>query len=116
MAIEKMKRLRMVAMVRDREALLRRLQHMGCVEIVQPETDPEDPMWASLARPDGGGLAAANEEKNGAERALEVLKRYGAAKSSLLAPKPGVGEREFLDESRAEAARQAASGCQKRIF
>ena len=44
MAIEKMKRLRMVAMVRDREALLLRLQHMGCVEIAQPEADPDDPL------------------------------------------------------------------------
>ena len=96
MAIEKMKRLRMVAMTADREALLRKLQHMGCVEIVQPEADPEDPMWASLARPDGGGLAAANEEKTGAERALEVLKRYKALpKTSFLAPKPGVQEGEL---------------------
>ncbi len=108
MAIVKMKRLRMLAMVSDRDELLRKLQHMGCVEIVQPEEDPDDPLWAALARPEAGGLAAANEEKNGAERALEVLKRYAPAKSSLLAPKPGVGEREFLDESRAEAARQAA--------
>ena len=106
MAIEKMKRLRMVAMTADREALLRKLQHMGCVEIVQPETDPEDPMWASLARPDGGGLAAANEEKTGAERALEVLKRYKALpKTGLLAPKPGVQEGELFDETQAQAAR-----------
>ena len=48
MAIVKMKRLRMVAMTADREALLRRLQHMGCVEIVQPEADPDDPQWAGL--------------------------------------------------------------------
>ena len=48
MAIVKMKRLRMVAMAADREALLRKLQHMGCVEIVQPEADPDDPLWACL--------------------------------------------------------------------
>ena len=34
MAIVKMKHLRMVAMTSDREELLRRLQHAGCVEIV----------------------------------------------------------------------------------
>ena len=83
MAIVKMKRLRMLAMVSDRDELLRKFQHMGCVEIVQPEEDPDDPLWAALARPEAGGLAAANEEKNGAERALEVLKRYAPAKRRL---------------------------------
>lgn len=106
MAIEKMKRLRVVAMSGDREKILRRLQHMGCVEIVQPEFDGEDP--PALARPETGGLAAANEERAGAERALEVLKRYAPVKSGLLEPKPDVKEGELLDESRAEKARQAA--------
>ena len=107
MAIVKMKRLRMVAMVADREALLRRLQHMGCVEIVQPEADPEDPAWAVLIRPAAEGLAAAHEEKMQAERALEVLKRYAPAKSSLLSPKPSVGEEDLLNEERAQKSREA---------
>ena len=109
MAIVKMKRLRMVAMVRDREALLRRLQHMGCVEIVQPEADPDDPLWAALAHPETGGLAAAHEEKTQAERALEVLKRYRALpKAGFLDPRPGVGEGDLFDEAGARAARDAA--------
>ncbi len=108
MAIVKMKRLRMVGMAGDREELLRKLQHMGCVEIVQPEADQEDPVWSALTRPDTGGLAAAHEEKAQAERALEVLKRYAPAKGGLLDPKPGVPEGDFLSEERAERARQAA--------
>ena len=107
MAIVKMKRLRMVAMVADREALLRRLQHMGGVEIVQPEADPGDPAWAVLIRPAAEGLAAAHEEKMQAERALEVLKRYAPAKSSLLSPKPSVGEEDLLNEERAQKSREA---------
>ncbi len=108
MAIVKMKRLRMVGMAGDREELLRKLQHMGCVEVVQPEADQEDPVWSALTRPDTGGLAAAHEEKAQAERALEVLKRYAPAKGGLLDPKPGVPEGDFLSEERAERARQAA--------
>ena len=108
MAIVKMKRLRMVGMAGDREELLRKLQHMGCVEVVQPEADQEDPVWSALTRPDTGGLAAAHEEKAQAERALEVLKRYAPAKGGLLDPKPGVPEGDFLNEERAERARQAA--------
>ena len=108
MAIVKMKRLRMVGMAGDREELLRKLQHMGCVEVVQPEADQEDPVWSALTRPDTGGLAAAHEEKAQAERALEVLKRYAPAKGGLLDPKPDVPEGDFLNEERAERARQAA--------
>ena len=108
MAIVKMKRLRMVGMAGDREELLRKLQHMGCVEVVQPEADQEDPVWSALTRPDTGGLAAAHEEKAQAERALEVLKRYAPAKGGLLDPKPDVLEGDFLNEERAERARQAA--------
>ena len=108
MAIVKMKHLRMVAMVSDREELLRLLQHQGCVEIIQPETDPDDPLWAALTPPDTSGLAAAHEEKTEAERALEVLKRYAPAKGGLLAPKPDVQEKDFLDQAWAESARQAA--------
>lgn len=109
MAIVKMKRLRMVAMVRDREALLGRLQHMGCVEIVQPQSDPDAPEWAALTHPEAGGLAAAHEEKNQAERALEVLKRCRALpKTGFLEPKPGVGEEELFDRAGARQARDAA--------
>ena len=110
MAIVKMKRLRMVGMAGDREELLRKLQHMGCVEVIQPEADQEDPVWSALTRPDTGGLAAAHEEKAQAERALEVLKRYAPAKGGLLDPKPGVPEGDFLSEERAERARQAEIG------
>ena len=108
MAIVKMKRLRMLGMVSDREELLCRLQHMGCVELISPEIDPEDPLLAGLTHPEAAGLAAANEEKTGAERALEVLKRYAPAKSGLLTPKPGVSEGDFLSEDSAAQARSAA--------
>lgn len=36
MAIVKMKRLQILALERDHDAMLRRLQHMGCVEISEP--------------------------------------------------------------------------------
>ncbi len=109
MAIVKMKRLRMVAMARDREALLRQLQHIGCVEVIQPEADPDDPTWTALTRPEAGGLAAAHEEKTQAERALEVLKRYKALpKTGFLSPKPSVREGDLFDEDGARAARDVA--------
>lgn len=46
MAIVKMKHLRLAAMQSDREALLRLLQGMGCLEIEEPSVDWSDPEWA----------------------------------------------------------------------
>lgn len=54
MAIVKMKHLRLAAMQSDREALLRLLQGMGCLEIEEPSVDWSDPEWAGLKSPDSG--------------------------------------------------------------
>lgn len=59
MAIVKMKHLRLAAMQSDREALLRLLQGMGCLEIEEPSVDWSDPEWAGLKSPDSGALSAA---------------------------------------------------------
>ena len=63
MAIVKMKHLRLAAMQSDREALLRLLQGMGCLEIEEPSVDWSDPEWAGLKSPDSGALSAAREER-----------------------------------------------------
>ena len=88
MAIVKMKHLRLVAMGSDREGLLNLLQSMGCVEIDEPSVDFADPVWASLTRPDSGGLNAARERNSEAERAVAVLKRSAPEKSRMLQAKP----------------------------
>ena len=113
MAIVKMKHLRLVAMAEDREAVLRLLQHMGCVEVDETalekdssEAEAWEKLKGQMERLDSQGLSAAREEQNQAERALGVLKRSAPAKGSFLAPKPEVAEKELFDEA---AARQARS-------
>ena len=60
MAIVKMKKLRVVAMAASREELLRGLQHLGCVEISEPENiTSSDPAWAALVRRETSDLRAA---------------------------------------------------------
>ena len=56
-----MKRLRLLAMRQDREALLRALQDLGCVEVEEPELDLSGPEREALARPDAQALSAAKE-------------------------------------------------------
>ena len=108
MAIVKMKRLRLVAMREDREALLRLLQRKGCVEIDEPAVDEDDPILAGLSRPDSGRLSEARERHSAAERALAVLKRSAPGKDPLLQPRPGLTEEELFDQQEAREAWERA--------
>ena len=57
MAIVKMKKLRVMAMAGQRDALLRQLLRLGCVEISEPDARLADPAWAALLRRDSSALA-----------------------------------------------------------
>ena len=104
MAIVKMKGLRLLAMRSDREALLELLQRMGCVEIDEPNQDPQT--WQgllsqlggeTLPRPDGQALSQAREDLQAAQRALAVLKRHGDKGRGLLAPRPQLTQPQLFD-------------------
>ena len=104
MAIVKMKALRLLAMRSDREALLELLQGMGCVEIDEPDQDPQT--WQgllsqlgsqTLSRPDGQALSQAREDLQAAQRALAVLKRHGDKGRGLLAPRPRLTRQQLFD-------------------
>ena len=112
MAIVKMKHLRLVAMAEDREAVLRLLQHLGCVEVDEsslrkdgPEAEAWEQLKEQMTRLDTDGLSQAREEQSQAERALGVLKRSAPAKGGFLSPKPEVAEKELFDEAAAQEAR-----------
>ena len=99
MAIVKMKRLQLLALRPDREALLRRLQSLGCVEIREPDIDLSDPEWAGLGKPGLSDLETAREQSLLLGNALDVLRRYAPAKDSLFAPRPELTEGELFSEA-----------------
>lgn len=108
MSIVKMKRLRLLAMQSDQEELLKRLQHLGCVEIDQPDVDLSAPEWAGLSRPDGAALNEARDAGASASAALETLKRYAPTKGGLLKGRPIVPEQAFFDDGAFAAALETA--------
>lgn len=114
MAIVKMKRLQLLALRPDREALLRRLQSLGCVEIREPDIDLSDPEWAGLGKPGLSDLETAREQSLLLGNALDVLRRYAPAKDSLFAPRPELTEGELFSEAvyaqGLDAARQVMEG------
>ena len=99
MAIVKMKRLRLLGMQSDRDSLFRRLQKLGCVEISEPAIDLADPDWATLTKPEGRDLAAAKEQSNLFDNALNTLKKYAPPKTPLLKSRPEVSDSEFFDDA-----------------
>ena len=88
-----MKRLRLIGMQAERGALLKLLQHMGCVEIDEPTEFRDDPVWDSLTRPDTQALGRAREQRSELEGALKTLKKYGPRqKGGLLKARPVITE------------------------
>lgn len=73
MAIVKMKKLRVMAMADRREALLRALLRLGCVEDSEPDGLLEDPAWSALLQRGFSRLADTKTEINGVNIALEAI-------------------------------------------
>ena len=102
MAIVKMKRIRLIALANDRDALLSELLHVGCVEVREPEGELAD--GAQLLHRDVSALADARGDLTQLQHAIEVLDKYAPQKKGLFTPRARMREAELLDE----AARKAA--------
>ena len=109
MAIVKMKKLHVIAMADRREALLKGLLHLGCVEISQPEEVLSDPEWAALFRRSETLLTQRKAELTDVDTALAAIGQYAKLKDGLFIKRHPITEAEFLD---AGAAEQAKAACE----
>ena len=105
MAIVKMKKLRVMAMADSREALMKGLLHLGCVEISEPDGYLADPAWAPLLRRETSRLTETRSEITDVNTALAAIKRYGQVKEGMLTQRPAVSEQEFLSADTVERAK-----------
>ena len=96
MAIVKMKRLQILALERDHDAMLRRLQHMGCVEISEPETET---LPDSLKRCQDTAADCMAQQRQ-VQAAMDALRRLSpkAGGGGLLIPRPQITEQDYLNE------------------
>ena len=104
MSIVKMKRIRLIALAQDRDALLSSLLHVGCVEISEPEEIPQGSDGTPLLHRDTAGVAQAKAQLTALQHALEVLRKYAPQKKGMFAPRGTIGEKELLDEKAMAAA------------
>ena len=96
MPIAKMKRLQVLALERDHDAILRRLQHMGCLEISEPDVQA---LPDTLRRCDTAAADLLARQRQ-LQSAIDILRRTAPPqKTGLLTPRPRISEREYLDEA-----------------
>ena len=98
MAIVKMKKLRVVAMADQREALLKGLLHLGCVEISEPDAKLEDAEWAALFKRETSALVETRTEIADVKTALDAIKQHVQTKDGLIAQRGTITEEEFLSD------------------
>ena len=108
MAITKMKRLRLIAMRQDRDALLKNLLHAGCVEISEPEAYLEDEEWSALLKRGSGDVSEAKAVQTELKQAVDVLAKYAPVKSGMFAARDEIRERDLMDRSTLDKALETA--------
>ena len=109
MAIVKMKRLRAIALEEQRDELLTRLLHVGCVEVTEPEDCLTDPEWTALLTKDTGAQGAVKAQITAVQSALKALDKYAPVKGSLFTKRSDISEADFFDAARQEKAQAAAA-------
>ncbi len=114
MAIVKMKRLRVLALEGDREAILARLLHVGCVEISEPQEQLSDPAWTDLLRRGESTLADQRQRLTQVEAALQTLDRYAPAKTGMFRKRKQIQETDFFSPEALELALSNAEAINER--
>jgi len=104
MAIVKMRRLRLIALCSQRDAILASLLRAGCVHITEPRDKLEDPEWTALLSKESSQLSAMRGKAAGVENAMQTLRSYARLKGGLFAVRPEITEAEFLCEKAFEHA------------
>ena len=102
-----MKHLRLLGMESAREALLKTMQDLECVEISHIDGS-EEALKTGLAKPDDRALLNAQEESRAYRAALAALDRFAPEKKGMFRKRQGVSRASFFDEENERQARAAA--------
>ena len=108
MAIVTMRHLRLIGLQAEREDMLRRLQHLGCLEITEPEPASDDPLLEKLHVPEAAELQRIREQYTAAEQALQTLTDHTPKEKNALEPLPFIDEQALTDESQLADGKSAA--------
>ena len=110
MAIEKMKKLRLLAVRGQKEELLRDLLLLGCVEVSEPEEAELEPGIRSCLSKESSELLGYRTSHAKLTQAVELLQKYAPAKKPLLSAKPETDSEAILDDSTLPQTMELAEG------
>ena len=109
-----MKHLRLLGMESEREALLKAMQDMECVEISSIDGS-EEALKSGFAKPDDKALMSAQEASRAYRTALASLDRFAPEKKGMFRKRQGVSRAAFFSAESEENARTAAETINKDI-
>ena len=112
MAIVAKKHLRLLGMESEREALLKAMQDMECVEISSIDGS-EEALKSGFAKPDDKALMSAQEASRAYRTALASLDRFAPEKKGMFRKRQGVSRAAFFSAASEENARTAAETINK---
>ena len=92
-----MKRLRLIALAKDRDALLDSLQHTGCVEVSEPAEYLDDENYAALLHRETAAVAEARSSLTELQHAIDVMQQYAPQKGGLFTPRAQMAAADLLD-------------------
>ena len=101
-----MKHLRLLGMESEREALLKAMQDMECVEISSIDGS-EEALKSGFAKPDDKALMSAQEASRAYRTALASLDRFAPEKKGMFRKRQGVSRAAFFSAESEENARTA---------
>ena len=102
-----MKHLRLLGMESEREALLKAMQDMECVEISSIDGS-EEALKSGFAKPDDKALMSAQEASRAYRTALASLDLFAPEKKGMFRKRQGVSRAAFFSAESEENARTAA--------
>ena len=107
-----MKHLHLLGMESEREALLKAMQDMECVEISSIDGS-EEALKSGFAKPDDKAMMSAQEASRAYRTALASLDRFAPEKKGMFRKRQGVSRAAFFSAESEENARTAAETINK---
>lgn len=114
MAIVRMKRLRVIAMAKQRDQLLARLHHAGCVELSEPQAELSNPEWTALLERSESQLSDVRQQLALVQAALVALQKYVPVKAGMFPKRQTIQEEDFFSAKALELALKNAGAIQSR--
>lgn len=96
MSIVKMKRLKLLGLLEERDAVLDRLQQLGCVEVTETAEKLADPEYAALLHRDVTALSDYRNINTKLSATLEILKKYAPVKSGLFIKRQNISRTDLF--------------------